>query len=209
MAAMIGPPGDHARDEGVSPFLETRELLRLAKQGEPRALDQLVSRYLPRLRRWASGRLPMYARSLLDTTDLVQDTLLKVIQGLDRIEVRGPGGFQAYVRQAVLNRIRDEVRWAARRPGPDGVPESLEDRTPSPLEHALGADVLARYEEAMSRLDEEDRQLLHLRIELDFDYDEITAMTGRPSRDATRMAVRRALARLADGMGHERPGTAR
>lgn len=185
-------------------MLATRELLRLAKQGEARALEELMGRYLPRLRRWASGRLPMRARSMLDTADLVQETLLRVIEGLDRIELRGPGGFQAYVRQAVLNRIRDEVRWAARRPGPEGVPETLPDRAPSPLENAIGAEVLERYERGLAHLDEEDQQLLHLRIELDFDYDAIAAMTDRPSRDAARMAVQRALRRLADAMGHER-----
>ena len=186
------------------PLLATIELLRRAKDGDLKARDQLLSRYLPRLGRWAAGRLPLYARSLLDTSDLVQETLFKVVEGLDRIEVRGPGGFQAYVRQAVLNRIRDEVRWAARRPGPDGVPETLKEETPSPLENAIGADVLARYESGLAQLSESDRELLHLRIELDFDYEEIATMTGKPSRDAVRMAVQRALARLAEEMGHER-----
>ena len=185
-------------------LLLTSELLLRAKDGDAAALDALMARYLPRLRRWASGRLPLHARSLLDTADLVQETLTRVVQGLARIEVRGPGGFQAYVRQAVLNRIRDEVRWAARRPGPDGVPESLPDSTPSPLENAIGADVLARYERGLAALSDEDRELLHLRLELDLDYQEITAMTGRPSRDATRMAIQRALARLASEMDLER-----
>src|SRR4030095_11270975 len=117
--------------------------LGLAKQGDLRARDQLLARYLPRLKRWASGRLPMYARSLLDTSDLVQETLIRVLEGLHPIGGRGPGGFQAYVRQAVLNRIRDQVRHAARRPGPDGVPETLPDASPSPLERAIGAGVLA------------------------------------------------------------------
>jgi RNA polymerase sigma-70 factor (ECF subfamily) len=195
---------DLGRPASEASLLATRELLRLAKDGDARALDQLMARYLPRLERWASGRLPIYARSLLDTSDLVQDTLLRVLERLDRVEVRGPGGFQAYVRQAVLNRIRDEVTWARRRPGPEGVPESLPDRTPSPLEQTIGADVLERFERGLASLDEEDRQLLHLRIELDYDYEAIREMTGRPSRDATRMAVQRALARLADAMGHER-----
>jgi RNA polymerase sigma-70 factor (ECF subfamily) len=185
-------------------LLATTELLRLAKQGDAQARTQLLTRYLPRLGRWASGRLPMHARSLLDTADLVQETLLRVLEGLDRIEVRGPGGFQAYVRQAVLNRIRDQVRWAARRPGPDDLPESLPDPSPSPLENAIGAELLERYEHGLARLDEEDRELLHLRIELDFDYREIAAMTARPSPDAARMAIQRALSRLAGEMGHER-----
>ena len=187
-----------------SPLLATRDLLLSAKEGDEKALAEIMGRYLPRMRRWASGRLPVYARSLLDTNDLVQETLLRVIQSLDRIEVRGPGAFQAFVRQAVLNRIRDELRWAKLRPGADGVPEDIVDRASSPLENAIGADVLAQYERALAGLSEEERELLHLRIELDFDYDVIAGMTGRPSRDAARMAVQRALARLADGMGHLR-----
>jgi RNA polymerase sigma-70 factor, ECF subfamily len=183
-------------------LLLTTELLERAKQGDQGALDTLTARYLPRLQRWASGRLPLYARSLFDTSDLVHETMLRAIQGLDRIEVRGPGGFQAYVRQAVLNRINDQVRWARRRPGPEGLPESVEDGSPSPLESAIGADVLERYERALGQLSEEDRQLLHLRIELDFGYEEIAAMTGRASGDAVRMAVRRSLRKLAEIMGH-------
>jgi RNA polymerase sigma factor (sigma-70 family) len=131
----------------------------------------------------------------------VQETLLRAIQGLDGIEVRGPGGFQAYVRQAVLNRISDQVRWARRRPGPDDVPESEPDRSPSPLEDAIGADVLDRYERALARLSEEEQRVLHLRIELDYSYEEIAAITERSSRDAARMAVQRALRRLAEIMG--------
>ncbi len=200
----VNPPDQEPQAPDGVGLIATHVLLRLAKDGDPRAREQLLARYIPRLRHWASGRLPMYARSLLDTADLVQGTLLRVLEGLDRLEVRGPGGFQAYVRQAVLNRIRDEVRWAARRPGPDGVPETLPDAAPSPLENAIGADVLERYERALASLEEDDRELLHLRIELGFDYQEITTMTGGPSRDAVRMAIQRALARLAEAMGHER-----
>jgi RNA polymerase sigma factor (sigma-70 family) len=182
----------------------TRDLLRRAKDGDRSALEALTARYLPRLARWARGRLPVSARSLFDTSDLVQETLLKAIRGLDGIEVRGPGGFQAYVRQAVLNRIRDQIRWSKYRPGPEGVPEDLEDRNPTPLESAIGGDVLRRYEKALERLSADERQLLHLRIELDFSYWEIAAAMDRKSPDAARMAVKRALLKLAELMGHER-----
>jgi RNA polymerase sigma-70 factor (ECF subfamily) len=199
------PPERDAAGSGESAnVLATVELLRLAKAGDAQAQEELLARYLPRLRRWAAGRLPMFARSLLDTSDLVQEVLLRVIQGLDNIEVRGPGGFQTYVRQAVLNRIKDEVRWAARRPGPDGVPETIADPAPSPIESAIGRDTLERYERALESLGEEDRQLIHLRIELDVDYGEIAGMTGRPSPDAARVAFQRALKRLAGAMGHAR-----
>jgi RNA polymerase sigma-70 factor, ECF subfamily len=189
--------------DGEPSILLTQELLRLAKEGDARALDTLMARYLPRLRRWASGRLPVYARSLFDTSDLVQETLLQTLRGIDGIEVRGPGGFQAYVRSAVLNRIRDQIRWSRRRPAGEPL-EMLVDRAPSPIEQAVGSELLERYERALATLREGERELLHMRIELDFDYAEIMAMTGQPSTDAVRVALRRALARLAEAMRIER-----
>jgi RNA polymerase sigma-70 factor (ECF subfamily) len=179
------------------------ELLRRAQHGDAQALERIMERYLPRLQRWASGRLPAHARSWLDTSDLVQETLVRTFQGLDRVQCHSPGGFQAYVRQAVLNRIKDQVRTAARRPSAEVEAKPLASSSPSPLEDAIGADLLDRYDRAMAALEEEDRRLLHLRIELEFDYGEIAAMTGRPSRDAARMAFQRALARLAERMGRE------
>lgn len=198
MSFQDGPSGP------LTSLLATSDLLSMARGGDAQAREHLLARYLPRLLRWASGRLPLRARSLLDTTDLVQETLLRTMEGLDRVEVRGPGGFQAYVRQAVLNRISDQVRWAARRDGREELSDDLRDNSPSPLEEAIGGAVLDRYERALAGLGQEDQELLHLRIELDFDYGEIAAMTGRPSRDAVRMAVQRALGRLAEAMGHER-----
>jgi RNA polymerase sigma-70 factor (ECF subfamily) len=195
--ARVAIPPDSAPLE----LLLTSELLHLAKRGEPAALEALMTRYLPRLTRWASGRLPVYARSLLETTDVVHETLLKAIQGLDAIEEGRPGGFQAYVRQAILNRMRDQIRWARRRQGSTAVPEDLMDASPTPLEHAIGADLADRYERARDQLSDEERLFVHLRIELDFSYDEIADIMDRPSRDAARMAVQRSLRKLAEIMG--------
>ena len=198
---MANPPSSGTPPPGNA-LLATTELLRRAKGGDQRALNALMERYLPRLRSWATGRLPLRARSLLDTGDLVHETLLRTLEGLDRVEVRSPGGFQAYVRSAVLNRIRDQIRWANRRPGSGEELGAVEDYGPSPLELAIGADLVARYETALATLTEEEQQVLHLRIELDYDYEEIASMTDRPSRDAARMAVARALRRLAEAMSH-------
>ncbi len=183
-------------------FLVTGELVERAKRGDERALDALMARYRPRLERWASGRLPGYARSLLDTGDLVQETLVKVMERLHHIEVREPGFFQAYVRQAILNRIKDQIRWARRRPEAE-MPDHLEDLAPSPLEQVIGSDVLDRYERGMAGLSDEERRLVHLRVELALGYDEVAAITERASSDAARMATHRALRKLAEIMGHE------
>lgn len=181
----------------------TGELVERAKRGDRSALDQLMKRYQPRLLRWASGRIPSSARSLLDTSDLVQETLVRTIERLDQIENAGPGEFEGYVRRAVLNRIQDQVRRARRWSSTDQIPETLPAATPSPLELAIGADLAERYERALEHLTEEERQLIHLRIELDFDHPEIAAIVGRSSPDAARMAFRRVLRKLADLMAHE------
>lgn len=204
---MSRPGADEHPEKGATApadTLLTVELLQLAQDGDPRALDRIMQRYLPRLQRWARGRLPRHARSLFDTSDLVQETLSRTFQGLNQIEVRGPGGFEAYVRQSVLNGIRDQLRRASIRPRADQEPEDLFHGAPSPLENAIGADLLDRYERGMDALEPEDRRLIHLRVELELEYAEIAALSGRPSPDAARMAFQRALVRLTDAMGHER-----
>lgn len=185
-------------------LLRTQDLILGAKQGRRDALEALLARYRPRLLRWAAGRLPNSARSLLDTGDLVQETLIRAVENMGSIEANGPAAFEAYVRQTVLNRIGDQIRWARRRAGSEPASESLVDQAPSPLEEAIGADVVRRYEGAMALLSEEERRLLHMRIELDLGYDEIAAMMGRSSADATRMAIQRALHKLAYTMGHRK-----
>jgi Sigma-70 region 2 len=63
-------------------------LLRRAREGDAAALNELLARYLPRLERWASRRLPPALRTLLNTDDLVQDATIKAIAGIGQIEIR-------------------------------------------------------------------------------------------------------------------------
>ena len=86
------------------------ELVQRAQAGDEMALGRLLARYRPRLRRWASGRLPAQARDLTDTEDLIQDVMLRAFRNLPSFEQRSEWAFQAYLRRAVTNRIRDEIR---------------------------------------------------------------------------------------------------
>jgi DNA-directed RNA polymerase specialized sigma24 family protein len=63
---------------------------------------------------------------------------------------------------------------------------------------------MRRYEEALNRLREPDRELIVGRVELGLDYRELAALMNKPSLTATRVAVSRALLRLAVEMGVER-----
>src|SRR5215471_310980 len=130
----------------VLPMESSIDLLARARAGDPAALDALIARYLPRLERWASGRLPVWARDVADTQDLVQDTLIQTFKRIEAFEPRGEGALNAYLRQGILNRIRDELRRAGRRPAAGALDSQVEDQGVSPLEAAIGVEAVARYE---------------------------------------------------------------
>ena len=73
----------------------TLQLLERVKAGESEAADELFSRCLPVLERWAHGRLPGWARDVADTSDFVQDTVLEAFKRLERFEYRGERALRA------------------------------------------------------------------------------------------------------------------
>jgi RNA polymerase sigma factor (sigma-70 family) len=176
-------------------------LLERAQAGDRAALDSLIARYLPRLQRWASGRLPRWARDMADTQDLVQETLFQTFKRIERFEPRGEGALLAYLRQAILNRVREELRRAKRRPPRSELDSQAEDNARSPLEEAIGQEALERYERALATLRREDRELVVARIELGYTNQEIAELLDKPTPNAARMAVERAIIRLAKEMG--------
>lgn len=195
------PPGsampNHSAGWGAA---STRSLLDRAQSGDEMALEEILARYLPRLMRWATDRLPREARGVVDTGDVVQDSLVKVVRTLGGIRDRHPGTFPAYVRKAILNRLRDEVRRAARRPDLTELDGTELDPAPSPLEDALGRELIDRYEAALLRLSDGDRAILFLKIEMGLDYREIADALDKPSADAARKSANRAVVRLAAEM---------
>jgi len=192
MADPLVPP--HAA--GDSPPDETIHLLERARAGDQAALEKLFARYLKPLRRWASGRLPRWARDMTDTQDLVQETLLQTFKKIEGFEARGEGALQAYLRQALMNRIRDELRRFDRRGAPAALDTQEPDAAPSPLDAAIGQQNTERYERALARLRDADRQAIIARVELGCSYEEMAAALGKPSPDAARKAAQRAVVRL-------------
>jgi RNA polymerase sigma-70 factor, ECF subfamily len=176
------------------------DLIVKAKGGDHEALERLLGRYLPRLQRWASGKLPSSARTMLETGDLVQDAIIRALPHLKALDVRHEGALVAYLRQAVNNRIIDLYRSRARRPSREEMPEDLVADDTSPLEAALGIEAVERYEQALAGLSDDDRQAIVMRVELGHDYEAIASAMHKPSVAAARMACTRAVARLAQAM---------
>jgi RNA polymerase sigma-70 factor (ECF subfamily) len=151
----------------------TIELVVRAREGDRLAVEALLQRCLPGLRRWAHGRLPPAARASLDTQDLVQETVLHVLRRLDHFEPRHVGAMQAYLRQSVINRIRDEVRKVSRHPSSVELPSDLVSDRTSPLEVAVQSEAYEQYREALGGLTPRDRELVVARIEAQWSVGEI------------------------------------
>jgi RNA polymerase sigma-70 factor, ECF subfamily len=200
---MADSPSDKREAPASASGLTSVELLVRAQAGDESALNELFGRYLPRLRRWAHGRLPAAARRGLDTQDMVQDAMARVVPRLASFEPFHDGGFYGYLRTTVQHRIQDQINWAKRRPM--GALES--DRPgddPSPIEEVIGVETLERYEAALKRLSKADREAIVLRIELRLPYTEVAQALGKPSVAAAHVAVSRALVKLSREMARDK-----
>jgi RNA polymerase sigma factor (sigma-70 family) len=182
----------------------TLELVVRARQGDRPAMEALLERCLPPLKRWAHGRLPAMARGRMDTGDLVQEAALHALNNLESFEPRHVGAMQAYLRQSVINRIRDEVRRVVRQPAPLELPEDLPSDRTTPLEFAIQQEAYDQYRVAMSRLSSKDRELIVGRIEVQWSLAEIAHRFGLRTVDAARMAVNRAVKRLTTDLALKR-----
>jgi RNA polymerase sigma-70 factor (ECF subfamily) len=193
----FAPRGDAARPVDLE---STAHLIELARGGDEQALNRLFVLHLGPLRRWTAGRLPKWARDLADTDDLVQEALLSTLKRIGEFESRHVGALQAYLRQAILNRIRDELRRSGRQPLSMTLDPQSADDSASPLEEAIGREAVERYERALANLRDEDRDAIIARVELGYSYEELAVALDKPSADAARKAAQRALVRLAAEM---------
>jgi RNA polymerase sigma factor (sigma-70 family) len=200
-----GPESPSPGESATGSLDSTFYLIARVRAGDREALERLFARHLPPLQRWARGRLPKWARQLTDTDDLVQDALVQTFKRIDQFEPRRVGALQAYLRQAVLNRVRDEVRRKGRQPVTEADLELLEVETAaSPLEEAIGREGVERYERALARLKPPERDIIIAKVELGYSYAELAEAFDKPSTEAARKAAQRAIVRLADEMRRER-----
>lgn len=189
MVNMTAMPDDDP-DQSVS-------LLRRAQAGDEQARDALLARYFPRLERWASGRLPISVRSMLDTGDIVQEAVIHAIGRLSTLEIRTDDAFEKYLKRSIRNRIIDVYRR------PRKIREEVKDdfpaEAPSALDIAIGRETVEQYERALATLREQEAQIIVMHVELGMKLGEIADELGK-TPDAARMALARALRRLAAEM---------
>lgn len=176
----------------------TTSLLREIRRGDRSARDLLIGRYWGRLRRWARGRIPAGVRGLNQTDDLVQITFLRALERMEEFDNRRDGAFLAYLRTVFLNLVRDAIRRRSRRPERGPLSPAARSAEQSPLDHAIGRQMVERYERALLTLEDEVREAVIMKVEMGFSYPEIAAAQGIDKPNTVRMRVERALAKLAE-----------
>jgi RNA polymerase sigma-70 factor (ECF subfamily) len=190
---VLAPIREAIGEEGaVEAFLRQSPLRRMSHlRVEPRWTSDIwaeIEKHLPGLKRWAAGRLPR--DSGIDTDDLVHDAAIQSARTLERF---GPGDrsvVAAFLRQVVMRRVLD-IRRARSRELAAGSPPAPDRRA------SVDPEALERYKDALELMSGRDRELILARLEQHYDYQTIAPMFSFRSADAARIAVTRAIRRLA------------
>lgn len=83
-------------------------LVRSLRAGDERAFEKLINRYYPQMLRLAIG----FVRSCDEADEVIQETWLAVLSGIDRFEARS--SFKTWLFHILMNRARTRARREAR-----------------------------------------------------------------------------------------------
>jgi RNA polymerase sigma-70 factor (ECF subfamily) len=89
---------------------KTQELVTLAKDGDKTALNQLYTVYAERVRWIVRFRMSKEIRSKMESMDLVQDTLLHALGGLDHFTYKNEGDFLRWLSKIAENELRGSLK---------------------------------------------------------------------------------------------------
>ena len=204
VSTITSEAGDLMQDsEQLTDLDSTRQLISRCNEGDRDARDLLARRCLPTLQRWARGRLPLYGRDLAETDDLVQITVVRAFNNLERFESEGQGAFLAYLRSILLSCAKDEVRRTMRARQRIVPADTLRLMGARTEDSTLELEELEAFEARVDRLPEPKRSAVILRVEMGFDYEFIAEELNYASANAVRMMIQRALAELALQLDNE------
>jgi RNA polymerase sigma-70 factor, ECF subfamily len=167
------PPSDRSE-------LTDDEVVRLVRGGETDAFAELVRR----TRRSAYRLARRITRNHEEADDVVQESYVKAFRALDRFGPGKPFGpwFLTITARTALSAVRQGKRRAALPlddPGPEGDPP-LSERIADPEQDPVETERRLEVERAFSRLSEEHRTILALRVDGDLTYASIAETLSIP-----------------------------
>ena len=178
----------------------TVTLLPLAAKGDHRAVEILIERMRPYLKRFGHGRLPRWARGRAETEDLVQESLIRALNHLPRFENQSIRDFRCWLHTVFRNLVTDEKRFVGRVGLGQELPADVQDPAMSPEERVVEQAKAGVSERALQRLEPGERLLIVYRLQHGYSFRELADKLGKPSADAARMTYNRALTKLRNEM---------
>lgn len=176
------------------------ELMNRIKAGDAIAVHEFYVRAEPFLRGIARRLLNPGLRRQVDSTDVAQSVFRRVLTGSMRARFENETRMLGWMATIVRNRIRTLSR-RVKGPGGgsfeaylEGGHETASERDPA--DWAEDADEVNRFQDAMERLPEAEREVIALREFEQLKFQQIAALMERPSSDAVRKLHKRALKRL-------------
>jgi RNA polymerase sigma-70 factor (ECF subfamily) len=168
------PLRDRVRDESAHTALSDVVLAVRAKDGDRRALEALVERHAPRVRRLTAYLLD----DPQDAEDAAQEALAKVITRIDQF--RGEARFATWLHSLVMNTCRDlGERQRRRRHQPlEAAPELAAAGGPHDL--ACQREQRATLARGMDDLSDDQRSVMVMKDVLSLSYDEIAEAMAMP-----------------------------
>jgi RNA polymerase sigma-70 factor (ECF subfamily) len=89
---------------------KTQELVALAQEGDQSALNRLYRVYAERVRWMVRLRMSKELRTKLESMDIVQDTLIHALRGLDDFTYKNEGDFVRWLSKIAENELRGSLR---------------------------------------------------------------------------------------------------
>ena len=192
---------------------ENDDLLDQARRGEPGAVDRLLDRHRPPLRRMISLRLDPALAGRIDASDVVQEVLIEASRRLADYLKNPAMPFPLWLRHLARDHIIDAHRKhrKAQRRSLDReqpiVPAAFADRSsielaaqffyqePTPASAALRRELERRLVESVAALEEDDREVVVMRHFEQLSNQEVALELGLTEAAAS-MRYLRALRRL-------------
>lgn len=184
---------------------DSQYLVAAVHRGDAAALDALLRRHLPDLMVFVRAKSGPRLRAQESCSDLVQTVCREALQSVEQYEWRGEGSFRRWLFTLAMNKLRNRADYhaAERRDaarvvaGSDAVAATPGGFGPS--QHAIAGEANAKFEAALDRLDEDQREVILMARVIGMSHAEIAAELGI-AEGAVRTRLSRALARLATRM---------
>ncbi len=177
--------------------------MRRALAGDREALDEVLARYLPRLRAFVRLQTGARIRAEESTSDLVQSVCRHLLEDLPKLEFRGEEAFRGWLFTTAVRKIlkRDTFYTRAKRDvrrevgGDVAIAECYRTMT-TPSADLIRSEEIEEFERAFDRLDAEHREIISLVRVAGMSHAEAGEKLGK-TEGASRVLLHRALARLA------------